>query len=303
MRCKPLVGIAVGLVVAWSAASGQASRQPPLHGGAPAVSPDGTKIAFLSDRGGADDIFLIGADGTGEVQLTKTPEAESQPEWSADGSRLFYSVYDDGASRIYSMALDDRSPKQIGTVPGRAMRVSRDGKRVLYWTGSWTAMKLFESGLDKSAPRQLTDGSGVVWGGRWSPDGKRIAFGSKEADGVIHIYAIDADGSGRQRLTRLEPSGMAEQMPAWSPDGSMLAVQANVSREPAHIWVVDLKTGAGRRLGAHTEPYNDEVPAWFPDGRRIAFQSDRTGVVEVWSMGADGSDQRQVTRSSSPGKR
>lgn len=303
MRCKRLAGMAAGLVIAWCDTAGQASRQPPVHGGAPAVSPDGSKIAFLSDRDGADDIFLVGADGTGEERLTKTPEAESQPEWSADGSRLFFSVYVDDTSRIYSIALDDRTPKPIGTVPGRAMRVSRDGKRVLYWTGSWTAMKLFESGLDGAASRQLTDGSGVVWGARWSPDGKRIAFGGKESDGGVHVYAISADGSGRERLTRFEPSEMREQMPAWSPDGSTLAVQASMSGQPAHIWLVDLKTGASRKLGAHTEPYNDEVPAWFPDGRRIAFQSDRTGVVEVWSMDADGSDQRQVTRSSSPARR
>jgi TolB protein len=303
MRGKFLAGVAAGLVIVCGEAAGQAARQPPVHGGAPAVSPDGSKIAFLSDRDGADDIFLIGADGTGEVRLTKTPETESQPEWSADGSRLFFSVFADGASRIYSIGLDDRSTKLIGTVPGRAIRVSRDGKHVLYWTGSWTAMKLFESGVDGSAARQLTDGKGVVWGARWSPDGKRIAFGGKDSDGVVHVYAIDADGSGRERLTRIEPSGMGEQMPAWSPDGSTLAVQAGMSNQPAHIWLVDLKTGAGRKLGAHTEAYNDEVPAWFPDGRRIAFQSDRTGVVEVWAMGADGSDQRQVTLSSPSGKR
>ena len=296
MRVRSLAGIAAGLTIAWSHALGQAARQPPLHGGAPAVSADGSKIAFLSDRDGSTDIFVIAADGTGEVRLTKTPEEESQPEWSADGARLYFSVFANDASRIYAIEVDDRSSKQIGSVPGRAMRVSRDGKKVLYWTGTWTAMRLFESNLDGSAARQLTDGSGVVWGGRWSPDGKRIAFGDKSTDGAVHVYAINSDGSGRERLTRLEPPEMREQMPAWSPDGSALAVQASVPKQPAHIWIVDLKSGAGRQLGAHTEAYNDEVPAWFPDGRRVAFQSDRTGRMEIWVMGSDGSDQRQVTR-------
>ena len=88
-------------------------------------------------------------------------------------------------------------------------------------------------------------------------------------------------------------------MPAWSPDASKLAVQAGAKKEPAHIWVVDVATGSGRKLAAHAEPYQDEVPAWFSDGKRIAFQSDRTGRMEIWVMNADGSGQRQVTKSTS----
>jgi len=296
MRVRNLAGIAAGLLIAWANAEGQAARQPPLHGGAPAVSPDGSKIAFLSDRDGATDVYVIAADGTGEMRLTSTAEEESQPGWSADGARLVYSVFAEGASRIYSIGLEDRNARLIGTVPGRAMRVSRDGMRVLSWTGTWAAMRLSESNLDGSGARQLTDGSGVVWGARWSPDGKRIAFGDKDSSGNVHVYAIASDGSGRELLTRFEAPDLNEQMPAWSPDGSTLAVQAAARKQPVHIWLVDLKTGAGRKLAAHAEPYNDEVPAWFPGGDRIAFQSDRTGRTEIWVMNADGSGQRQVTR-------
>ncbi len=157
-------------------------------------------------------------------------------------------------------------------------------------------MKLFASNLDGSAARQLTDGSGVVWGARWSPDGKQIAFADKDAAGRLQIFVVNADGSGRRKVSRPEPADLREQMPAWSPDGSQFAVQAAVEKEPSHIWIVDVATGAGRRLAAHAEAYQDEVPAWFPDGKRIAFQSDRTGRMEIWVMNADGSQPRQVTK-------
>jgi Tol biopolymer transport system component len=176
------------------------------------------------------------------------------------------------------------------------MRISPDGRTILYWTGSWTSMKLFASNLDASSARQLSDGSGVVWGARWSPDGRQIAFADKDADGRLQIYVVNADGSGRRQVSRPNPSDLSEQMPAWSPDGSQLAVQAGEKGEPAHIWIVDVATGAGRRLGAQAEAYQDEVPAWFPDGKRIAFQSDRTGRMEIWVMNADGSQPRQVTK-------
>jgi TolB protein len=278
------------------AVPGQSARPPMIHGGAPAVSPDGSKIAFLSDRDGATDLFVIAADGTGETRLTRTPEAESQPEWSADGSEIRFTVFANDESRIYSIAPAGGNRRLIGTVPGRAMRLSPDGKSVLYWTGTWTSMRLFVSRLDGSVARQLTDGSGVVWGSRWSPDGKRIAFGDKDAQGSLQIFVINADGSGRRRVTRFDEAGQQAQMPAWSPDGTRFAVQSGVRGQPAHIWIVDAVTGAARKLAAHEQPYDDEVPAWFPDGKRLAYQSSRTGRMEVWVMNADGSETRPLTK-------
>ncbi len=294
MRNRATVSVLLVLFSSATAARALApAPPPPIHGSAPSVSPDGTKIAFLSGRDGTTDVFVIGADGTGEIRLTHTPEEESQPGWSPDGKEIWFSVFAGDRSRIHSVGLDGKSPKLLGTVPGRAMRLSPDGATILYWTGTWTAMKLFASNLDGSDARQLTDGGGVVWGARWSPDGKQIAFADKDASGNLQIFVINADGSGRRQVSRPEPTDLREQMPAWSPDGSRLAVQAGVN---AHIWIVDVATGRGRKLGAHAEPYQDEVPAWFPDGRRIAFQSDRTGRMEIWAMNADGSQPRQVTK-------
>lgn len=277
-------------------ARSQGTPQPIIHGSAAAVSPDGSKVAFLADRDGATDIYVILADGSGEARLTNTPDVESQPDWSADGKEIRFTVFANDASRIYSIEPTGRNQKLLGTVPGRAMRISPDGKTVLYWTGTWTAMRLFASRLDGTQARQLTDGSGVVWGARWSPDGKRIAFGDRDAQKALNIYVINADGSGRRQVTRQAAPGEQAQMPSWSPDGSRLAVQGGNRGVPAHIWIVDAETGAARKLAAHVEPYDDEVPAWFPDGKRIVFQSTRTGRMELWVMNADGSEPRQLTK-------
>lgn len=107
---------------------------------------------------------------------------------------------------------------------------------------------------------------------------------------------MNADGSDRRQVTRFEVADGQAQMPAWSPDGSKLAVQAGVKDQPVHIWIVDASTGAARKLAAHDQPYLDEVPAWFPDGKRIVYQSNRTGRMEVWVMGADGTGARQLTK-------
>jgi Tol biopolymer transport system component len=296
MKSRPLLASAVALVALLGVAAGQAPPQPVTHGGAPSVSPDGSKIAFLSDRDGATDVWVISADGSGETRLTRTPEAESQPDWSADGRRVWFTVFASEASRIYSIQPDGQNQQLLGTVPGRAMRLSPDGHRVLSWTGTWTSQKLFSSDLDGGNVRQLTDGSGVVWGARWSPDGKRIAFADHDSGGVLHVFVIKADGSDRRQVTHLPASEGQAQIPAWSPDGRHLAVQASGKGLPGHIWIVDPATGDARKLAPHDRIYQDEVPAWFPDGKRIAFQSDRTGRMEIWVMNSDGSAARQLTR-------
>ena len=231
MNSRALLLAILGFGGSLQAVPGQSAPPPMIHGGAAAVSPDGSKIAFLSDRDGATDLFVIAADGTGETRLTSTPEAESQPDWSADGSEIRFSVFANDESRIFSIAPNGKNRKLIGTVPGRAMRLSPDGKSVLYWTGTWTAMRLFASRLDGSAARPLNDGSGVVWGSRWSPDGKRIAFGDKDAQGSLQIFVMNADGSGRRRVTRFDEAGQQAKAERAQRISEKIAQKAHVSTE------------------------------------------------------------------------
>ena len=104
----------------------------------------------------------------------------------------------------------------------------------------------------------------MVWGSRWSPDGKRIAFGDKDAQGALQIFVMNADGSGRRRVTRFDEAGQQAQMPAWSPDGSRLAVQSGVRGQSAHIWIVDAVTGAAHKLAPHWSPTTTRCPPGFP---------------------------------------
>src|SRR5678815_1594354 len=124
---------AFAAAIVFQSAAGQAPAKIVDHGAAPAVSPDGSRIAFLSDRDGATDVYVIGADGTGEIRLTRTPEAEGQPAWSADGKQIWFTVFANDSSAIYAIGANGGEPKRLGAVPGRAMRLSPDGRRILYW--------------------------------------------------------------------------------------------------------------------------------------------------------------------------
>src|SRR6266545_2482666 len=276
-----------------------AAAQPAsIRSGDPLVSPDGSRIALTSNGDGTPDLYLVAADGSGQLRLTRTPEEESYAGWSSDGKRLWFTIAASDSSRLFSIDRDRTHQTLIGSVPGRAVRISSDGRRVLYCTGSWTEVRLFVSALDGSHARQLTDGTSVVWGPRWSPDGKQIAFTGRDAAQQLHIVIVNAESGEQRQVTHLNAAQGRAQMPAWSSDGRQLAVQVNEGTQAAstsHIWTIDVANGATRKLAAHTTAYLDEVPSWFPDGKRLAFQSNRTGRMEVWVMNADGTDARQVT--------
>jgi TolB protein len=266
---------------------------------APVVSPDGRRIAFTSARDGMADLYIIAADGGGEVRLTHTPEVEGRPDWSADGKRVIFSVSGQDESHIYSVGADGSNLREIGKVPGRTPRVSPDGKRVVFARGSWTEMQLRVANLDGSDSRLLNDGKAIAWGPQWSRDGKRIAYGSR-MDQHLNIWTVRADGSEARQLTHVTPEIGEAQMPAWSRDGRRIAFQVDRGdTKSVRLWIADARSGEAHPLGAGAGPVKDgsqdEVPYWFPNGKRLAFQSNRSGRMEIWTVNADGSGARQVT--------
>ncbi|HJN17953.1 MAG TPA: DUF5050 domain-containing protein, partial [Armatimonadota bacterium] len=123
---------------------------------------------------------------------------------------------------------------------------------------------------------------------RWSPDGKRIAFGS-DRDGNNEIYVMDADGTNQTRLTYNDVNDYSV---SWSPDGSKIAYSSWLDDyDNVHVMNAD---GSGHaQLTTHTT--RDSVPSWSPDGSRIAFRSNRDSNWEVYVMNANGTGQTRLT--------
>ena len=122
----------------------------------------------------------------------------------------------------------------------------------------------------------------------WSPDGRRIAFGSGR-DGNREIYVMNADGSG---VTRLTYNDAIDSGPAWSPDGRRIAF-ASTRDGSFEVYVMNADGSGVTRL-TDNDAF-DWYPAWSPDGRHIAFDSDRDGNWEIYVMNADGSGVTRLT--------
>lgn len=174
---------------------------------------------------------------------------------------------------------------QIGASGYDIFRMAADGSGAVALTGA--------DGSDEADETQPV----------WSPDGTKIAFTRRPADGdgTSDIWVMDADGGNAHNLTATE--GVEEVNATWAPDGSRLAYAAQSWDGPEYdydVWTMAADgsqqtnlTGPGQALA-----YDDFEPDWSPDGTRIAFAGVRDGAWSLLTIAPDGSDEQVITTGS-----
>ncbi len=187
---------------------------------APAWSPDGSKIAFISNGcpGCLPDLFVMNADGTGRAQLTTTAEAEFAPTWTPTG-RIAYGSFRTFPSNTYVINADGTGDGLLTTQAGEVSKPvwSPDGTRVLFGSSGPIASPrpgLYIMNADGSGLVFLTDeadGGGEKF---WAPDGATIVAHSATGTGWIDVISLRADGTSH-RATNLTKTRKADEF-AWS---------------------------------------------------------------------------------------
>jgi tol-pal system beta propeller repeat protein TolB len=184
----------------------------------PDWSPDGSQIAFSSDRDGLGDIFVVNVDGTNLRQLTFDPlpgrTNEFWPRWSPDGTRIAFGSNQSGTTDIWTMAADGSDPQRLTTSMDIESRPSwspdgaRIAFRVLY---SPSSGDIGVMNADGTNPMIFVD-SGQDEHPAWSPDGTLIAYHSNRDGGDFEIWTIRPDGTERVNRTN---NAFQDLLPAW----------------------------------------------------------------------------------------
>jgi TolB protein len=256
------------------------------------------RLAFVSDRNGAQDLYVLNVTRLSTTRLTSGLPQIDTPVWAPDGSRLAFASASGAASSIFVVGGDGTGLRRLAA--GRNPAWSPDGTRIAFAATESDNEDIVLLSLDTSKRRRVTTHSSRDFSPQWTPDGAGIAFASSRGDSSrvngreygSEIYVMDADGSGARALTSHNACGLAHDgegklnslgSAAWTPDGRRLLYRAGSCKFDCRVCVIDVTEG-------RVYPLSSERPvtafSLSPDGRSVAYSSNRGIFVTDLGGGA-----------------
>lgn len=217
----------------------------------PALSPDGSRVAFVWDGGtnGSFDVYVKAVGSESVLALTASAADERYPVWSADGRSLLF---------------------------------ARPGEQGL------AIMQV--SALGGAATRVLTDTTvSEIRGMSVSPDGQWVAYAARRDAAAPYRITLAALGSGAPRiLTTPDPGSLGDIDPLFSRDGRSLAFIRAVNEVTKDVHLMALDDETPRRITFDNRKIGGL--AWTPDGKRLLFPSTRSGMYRLWTLDPQGGE-------------
>lgn len=268
----------------------------------PSWSPDGRRIAFLSDRSGSTQLHVMWADTREQLQLTRLPRAPGSVTWSPDGRSIAFTNFVPDTSPLL--------PVRLPPLPRGAQLAPRE---TVVDSGSWardgsgptprgfTHVFVIDAVVG-GTPRQITSGDYSHNGPTWAADGRTIyVSGIRKPDaeyqlGDSEIYAIDLATLDIRPMTDREGP---DSNPEPSPDGRWIAYTGyDQQRFTSHLSSLYLMDASGnrKRTWVSNLPSSPSNVAWAPDGSGVYYSMEQEGEENTWFAPADqGMAPRRVT--------
>ena len=258
--------------------------------GSPAWSPDGTRLAFYSERDGNAEIYVMNADGSGVTRLTNTKADEGYPAWSPDGRTISFDSDRDGNFDVFAMNADGTNVRPLTRHKARDVSASwsPDGSKIVFMSDREGGFDAFEAAPDPAAPATRITRTGTTWFPVFSRDGTTLAFHIGR-----DVHTLPAAGGELRRLTTDPANGM---YPSWSPDGKRIAF---MSWRNGKTEVFTMNADGSNQALLVSMARGDAIdPRWSPDGSAIAFvhmpdgMNGRAAIVCI--VNADGTALRHL---------
>ncbi len=248
-----------------------------------------TKIVFVSNRDGNDELYMMDYDGANQTRLTFNKWRDYMPAWSPDQRAIVFTSYRAGNPDLFILYPYEGKLAPVSTKGTNfSGAFSPDGKRLAFCSTRDGNSEIYVANADGSNIRRITFNSAIDTAPSWSPTGREIAFTS-DRTGTPQIYIMDAEGGNVRKVSF---GGNYLDAPAWSPDGERIAFVSRVDNF-FDIYILNLKTNKITKL-TETRARN-ESPSWSPDGRHVIFSSNLSGTIQIYSVDYDASNLRCLT--------
>ena len=237
-------------------------------------SPTGNQLAFLSDRSGQWELWVINANGTGATQLTANGGTKANPAWSPTGNKIAF-VYN-GDICVYDLTNNSSQNLTMGNGNNRMPCWSPSGNQIVFASdrsGNWD---IWVMNADGTGVIQLTNDIQVELRPVWSPNGQKIAF-ERGSD----VWVMDANGASPLNLTN--GVGAFNGLPTWSPNSQSIAFERD-----GDIYRINAN---GTGLTQLTTMGSCFSPHWSKSAAgnsAITFMSASSGNPEIYVMAPDG---------------
>ena len=289
----------------------------------PRPSPDGGRVAFLvaapsmlaDTSEWVSQVWVVNADGSNPLQLTRAAKSASAPDWSPDGKWIAFLSNRTGSNHVYRIPVAGGEAEQLTTQKGgvTSFRWSPDGQSIAFAvTDPKTAeeekadkerrdafvveenhrlTRLYVLSLADRKTRSLNTDAAHVIQYNWSPNSQDIAFTHSATPLVFDNQDVSVINVASGAVRKIAATGAHESGAFFSPDGRSLAYTA--SDDPpswaftSHLYVVPAGGGQPRAL-AKTFDEQPNVIGWSADGKALYFTETRGTVTQLNSLPVSG---------------
>ncbi len=228
----------------------------------PAVSPDGSRVAFTTwPAGGTPRIVMIGTESGRKMPFyNQEASLNASATFSPDGKQIYYASTAGGISQIYVAGLDGQGFRRVTRTNAIATEPKVNPKNpnvLLYVGGTATGQQIYTMNADGTGVERITNGEGEASNPSWSPDGQHMAFSWTKgyAKGDFNVFVMDL---GTRQYVQLTHSEGRNENPVWAPDGRHIVfMSSRGGREQIYSMLAD-----GSQVTQLTQQGVNRYPVW-----------------------------------------